>query len=315
VLVHLVWEGFLLVVLIGLVGAGLVLFPEFRSVDSAQRVVGLSALIGIPAMAFSFSLRGAVPNLAVVPLAALGGSVYAATSPDQGLAAGLLQALALPGIVGLVIGALVVGLRVPSWAASIAAGLLATGLSLAIAVGPVGPVPGLPPTVPAEVLLFAVFAVLSVGTGLLCLVPAFRRTLGAYRQDAEEGTRGLVAGFVALGVLVVSSAVAGAGGIASVAQTEIAGGAGGAGDLLFPLAAVLVGGASVYGRRVGVAGTVLGVLVVVTIRDLWLLSGLGEGYAGYGGVLALAGIAAIVGLLATPLVEWSGRRAETRVTT
>jgi ribose/xylose/arabinose/galactoside ABC-type transport system permease subunit len=109
--------------------------------------------------------------------------------------------------------------------------------------------------------------------------------------------------------------VAGIGGVLAVLQTQVAGTAGGLGDLLFPLAAVLLGGASMYGRRVGIAGTVLGVLVLVTVRELWLLSGLGSGYAGYGGAMALAGIAAIVGLLATPLVEWAGRRAEARVTT
>jgi ribose/xylose/arabinose/galactoside ABC-type transport system permease subunit len=315
VLVHLVWEGLLLVLLIGLVVAGLVLFPAFRSVDAARRVLGAAAFTGIPAMAFSFSLRGAVPNLAVVPLGVLGGSVFAAAVADHGLASGVAQALALSGIVGLVLGALVVGLRVPAWAASIAAGLLAAGLALSIAVGPVADVTRVPAFATDEFVLFAVFALLSIGTGVLCLVPAVRRTLGAYRQDVVWGRRGLVAGFVALGVLIVSSAVAGVGGVLFVLQTHIAGTGTRPPDLLFPLAAVLLGGASVYGRRVGVAGTVLGVLLLVTIRELWLLSGLGSDYAGSGGVLALAGIAAIVGLLATPLVEWAGRRAEARATT
>ena len=315
VLVHLVWEGLLLVVLIGLVVAGLVLFPEFRTVDAGRRVLAAAVFTGIPAMAFSLSLRGAVPNLAVVPLAALGGSVFAASAVDQGLAAGVLQALALTGIVGLVMGALVVGLRVPSWAASIPAGLLAAGLSPVIAAGPEAGLPSAPGFVTADWPLFVVFLVLSVGTGLLCLVPGVRRTLGAYREDVEWGRRGLVAGFVALAVLVVSSAVAGVAGALTVLQTNIAGSSGGAGDLLFPLAAVLLGGASVYGRRVGVAGTVLGVLILVTVRHLWLLSGLGADYAAYGTVYALAGVAAIVGLLATPLVEWAGRRAEARATT
>jgi ABC-type xylose transport system permease subunit len=163
--------------------------------------------------------------------------------------------------------------------------------------------------------MFVVFAVLSVGTGLLCLVPAVRRTLGAYREDVEFGTRGLVPGFVALAVLIVSSAVAGLAGVLTLLQTNVAGRSGGTGDLLFPLAAVLLGGASVYGRRVGVAGTLLGVLTLVTIQHLWLLSGVGVQYSAYGGAYALAGVAAIVGMLATPLVEWAGRRAEARATT
>lgn len=314
-LVHLIWEGLLLVLLIGLVVAGLVLFPEFRTAAAARRLLGFAVVLGIPAMAFSLSLRGAVPNIAVVPLGALGGSVFGATVADQGIGAGLVQALALTGIVGLVMAALVVGLRVPAWSAGVAAGLLASGLSLAIAVGPVDGVPDVPAFLTSALPQFLVFAVLSIGTGLLCVIPGVRRTLGAYREDVEWGNRGLLAGFVALAVLVLSSAVAGIGGVLAVLQTQVAGTAGGLGDLLFPLAAVLLGGASTYGRRVGIAGTVLGVLVLVTVRELWLLSGLGSGYAGYGGAMALAGIAAIVGLLATPLVEWAGRRAEARVTT
>jgi ribose/xylose/arabinose/galactoside ABC-type transport system permease subunit len=315
VLVHLIWEGLLLVTLMGLVVAGLILFPEFRSFDAARRLLATAVFIGVPAMAFSLSLRGGVPNLAVVPLATLGGSVFAAATVDQGLASGVLQAGALTGIVGLVIGALVVGLRVPSWAASIPAALLAAGLAPIIASGPAVALPSAPGFVTADWPLFLVFAVLSVGTGLLCLVPAVRRTLGAYREDVEFGRRGLVAGFVALAVLIVSSAVAGLAGVVNLLQTNVAGSTGGTGDLLFPLAAVLLGGASVYGRRVGVAGTVLGVLILVTAQHLWLLSGVGAQYTTYGGTYALAGVAAIAGLLATPLVEWAGRRAEARSTT
>jgi ribose/xylose/arabinose/galactoside ABC-type transport system permease subunit len=315
VLVHLLWEGLLLVTLIGLAVAGLVLFPEFRSFDAARRVLAASVFIGIPAMAFSLSLRGAVPNLAVVPLAALGGSVFAAAGSDQGVASGVLQAATLTGIVGLVMGALVVGLRVPSWAASIAGALLAAGLAPIIASGPDVTPPSAPGFLRADWPMFVVFAVLSVGTGLLCLVPRVRRTLGAYREDVELGRRGLVAGFAALAVLIVSSAVAGLAGVLTLLQTNVAGSAGGTGDLLFPLAAVLLGGASVYGRRVGVAGTLLGVLILVTVQHLWLLSGVGAQYSAYGGAYALAGVAAIVGLLATPLVEWAGRRAEARSTT
>jgi hypothetical protein len=57
------------------------------------------------------------------------------------------------------------------------------------------------------------------------------------------------------------------------------------------------------------------VLILVTAQHLWLLSGVGAQYTTYGGTYALAGVAAIAGLLATPLVEWAGRRAEARSTT
>jgi ribose/xylose/arabinose/galactoside ABC-type transport system permease subunit len=282
-----------------------------RSFAVFRDLLGAAALTGVVAMAFSLSLRGAVPNLAVVPLAALAGGLFAATAGQAGVIGGAARALAVTAAVGLVMGALVVGFRVPAWAASVAAALLATGL--AILVTPVaGAVTSGPDLTGADLPLFGAFAAVSVTAGLLCLIPAVRRTLGAYRRDDGAARRGVLPSVVAVLVLVLSSVVAGAGGLLVVFSTHAVS-IGSAAELWLPLAAVLVGGASVLGRRVGVTGTVLGVLLLTALQQFWVLSGLRPGPSGAGAVLALAGVAAIVGLLATPLVEWAGRRAEARM--
>jgi ribose/xylose/arabinose/galactoside ABC-type transport system permease subunit len=307
--VHYIWEGALAVLLLGLVAVAFVRFPEARSVDFFSGLLTAAVVPTVLAMAFSLSLRGAVPNLAVVPLCALGAATYAATVGPQGTGTGVLRALGVTALAGLLVGALVVGLRIPAWAASGAVGLLVAGFAIAIA-------PATFQVVAAPALwgtgsaLFAAVAAVSIAAGLLCLVPAVRRTLGAYRGQATAPTRSVLACVVAVCVLVLSSAVAGAAGLLLVFTTRTASG-GLAPELWLALAAVVAGGASVYGRRVGVAGTVLGVLLLITVYRLWLLwHGVALGVVGVPGVLAVAGIAATVGLLATPLVEWAGRRAE-----
>jgi ribose/xylose/arabinose/galactoside ABC-type transport system permease subunit len=118
-----------------------------------------------------------------------------------------------------------------------------------------------------------------------------------------------LASVVAVVVLVVSSAVAGVAGVLPLLGGEPPAAALTA-EVWLPLAAVLLGGASIHGRRVGVTGTVLGVLVLAGVNHIWLASDIQTGPIGAGAVLAIAGIAATIGLLATPLVEWAGRRAE-----
>jgi hypothetical protein len=97
------------------------------------------------------------------------------------------------------------------------------------------------------------------------LVPGVRTTLSATRNAREPGRwAGLPAGLGALAGLTGSSLLAGAGGV-SMAIYLGAGdpSSGGINLTLTSLAAVLVGGVSVFGRRAGVLGTVLGVAHVL----------------------------------------------------
>jgi ribose/xylose/arabinose/galactoside ABC-type transport system permease subunit len=308
-LVHVVWEVLLLLGLVAAVTAAFVGLPDFRSAQSVESVLRIVTATGVVAMAFSLSLRAAVPNLAVTPLAALSAAVFAAAAPHVGVAAGVLQGLGAAAAVGLVLAVLVTALRVPAWAAGVAAGLLAGGI--AIAVSPAArAVEGTPHLGSWTYGAAGSFVVLSIGAGLLCLVPGVRRTVGAYRDG-----QGLAAGLIAAAALVVSSVVAAVGGLVLV---FLSGGVVDSPvgiDLWLPLAAVFVGGASAYGRRVGIAGTVLGVLLLVTVRQVWFTIGAAGDIDPFGVALALAGVAAVVGLLATPLVEWAGRRAEARAST
>jgi ribose/xylose/arabinose/galactoside ABC-type transport system permease subunit len=304
--VHLIWEAVLALVLTGVVVAALGFIPEVRDLDFFAGVLRTAAVIGAVAVAFSLSVRGAVPNLAVVPLFLLGAGTYFSMAGTVGPTEAVLRSVGVTAALGLLLGALTVGLRVASWAASIAVALLATGLAVAARPGAVtAEGPNLSSAGP---LLFAGVAAVSVLGGLLCLIPAVRRTVGVYRGDATART-GPLASIVPVLVLVVSSAIAGAAGLLLLFTGEPAATPLTA-TVWLPLAAVLIGGASIHGRRVGVTGTMLGVLLLVTLHHVWQVSDLLEGPTGAGAVLALAGLAAIVGLIATPLVESAGRRAE-----
>jgi ribose/xylose/arabinose/galactoside ABC-type transport system permease subunit len=305
-----VWEVLLLLGLVAVVTVAFAGLPELRSARAVETVLRAATATGVVAMAFSLSLRAAVPNLAVAPLAVLASAVFAAAEPHFGVAAAAGQGVAAAAAGGVLLAILVAGFRVPPWAAGVAAGLLAGGVAIALSPVPRA-VAGVPHLGSSWTYGAAgLFVLLSVATGLLCLIPAVRRTIGAYRDDHRTGAR-----LIGAAALVVSSIVAAVGGLVVVFLSGGVAGASPGIDLWLPLAAVFVGGASAYARRVGIAGTVLGVLLLVTIRYAWVAAGIGRDLEPFGVGMALAGLAAVVGLLATPLVEWAGRRAMPRTTT
>ncbi|HEY0639203.1 MAG TPA: hypothetical protein VGD67_16250, partial [Pseudonocardiaceae bacterium] len=105
--------------------------------------------------------------------------------------------------------------------------------------------------------------------------------------------------------LVGSSVLAAAGGLLTVQFLGFAQPAPGllGQDTLTALAAVTIGGVSLFGRRGGVLGTVLGVLVVLLTQRLILLHG-----AETGVTLVVLGGMLVAGLVVTRLMELAGRR-------
>jgi hypothetical protein len=118
--------------------------------------------------------------------------------------------------------------------------------------------------------LIAVLTILgSLAGGALWLVPGVRRALGAERPIESTFGRRLPA---ALAGFAGSSAIAAIGGLASLIWLRSVS-TGGFGLPLVPLAVVLLGSVSMYGRRGGVAGAVLGTLALVGLTQLLALNG------------------------------------------
>ncbi|MFO7249130.1 MAG: hypothetical protein DIU60_000075 [Actinomycetes bacterium] len=290
--VHVVWEILLAIAAAGLVMANL-------SQASAQHLTGLlgsAGVVGLLAVGLSFSFRTVAPNLAVGAIAAATGAFVAVLVRDgwsatTAIAAGIGAALA----VGVLLGLLVMVLSVPAWAVTLGAAVVLAaavpGLTQGTAVeASLGTFPAIP--------AFVAFAALSMIGGAVWLIPGVRRALAGLRREGDPAERaGLRAGLGALAGLAGSSLLAGAAGILDLMRLNSAAAA----AEIVPvtaLAAVLIGGVSVYGRRAGIFGTLLGVVIMVSAGSLlamqntpaWLVQAFGGGMV-------------VAGLLVSRLVE------------
>jgi ribose/xylose/arabinose/galactoside ABC-type transport system permease subunit len=297
--VHGIWEALLLVVVVVTAIAVYQLNADVLSGAGLQSFLLLATSLGLMAAAAAWSLRSAVPNLAVGPVAAASAMFFGGQAAG-GLGFGLGVTLAAAAILGVVLTLVVVGFHVPPWAASLGVGLVLGGW--VVSRGAIE----LPDEVsyhPRDHALywFLGFAALSLVGGLFSLAGPVRRGLGSFRATGDPAERpGFGPGLAALTALVGSSVLAACGGVLAVLTVRTVTDPGFAWTGI-ALAAALIGGVSAYGRRGGVAGTLLGVLLLalglrLAGEEHWKISN-----------LEYAGVALLVGLLVTRLVESAGR--------
>lgn len=177
-------------------------------------------------------------------------------------------AVVTTALIGLVSGVLVAALSVPAWALTLGVAFLRQSASLGLA-GAAGEFLRHLPTYSTTLWILA-FVVISLGGAVLWLRPTVRTMFSASRSAAEPGQRaGRPAGLGAVTGLTGSSLLAGLGGVGWVVfQGSIEPGVDGVGLTVVALAAVLVGGVSIFGRRAGIAGTVLGVVIAESVSSI-----------------------------------------------
>jgi ribose/xylose/arabinose/galactoside ABC-type transport system permease subunit len=260
--IHLVWEVLLLVLAVVFVRMALAATPEAHLAD----IFRPAGYLGLIAAGFALSLRTGTPNLAVGAIATGTGilGAHLASADGWSLWVAMMVAVAAAAATGLAAGLVVAVLSVPSWAVTLSVALMVTAVDVLL----YGSAPAqvkVSGAYPAGWWLLA-FAMLSLGGGALWLVPGVRTALSASREAREPGQRaGLPAALGAVAGLTGSSMLAGIGGVALMTfDLYLDPGASGADLTLAALAAALIGGVSVFGRRAGVAGTALGVVMVQT---------------------------------------------------
>ena len=229
-------------------------------------------------------------------------SAYLITEQHWSKPAAFILAILLATLIGFVLGVLVAVLSVPAWALTLGAVAVIQAITLSFAHSPIIPVhlTGRYPTA----LWYGLFFVLSVGGGGVWLVPGVRRALSGARQQGEPGRwTGPRAGLGAVAGLTGSSFLAGLAAIPMLTRLQVADGSGTTLTTI-AFAAVLLGGVSVFGRRAGVFGTLLGVTIVAILQtlvayndgDFWV-STLVVGLAALFGLGASRGIETVTDLL------------------
>ena len=140
---------------------------------------------------------------------------------------------------------------------------------------------------------------------LVGLHPALRRGFARFRPVADPAKRrGIAASVIAIVVTLVSSVLAGLAGVllALIGDLPRTNSGGLALNLTtFGLGAALLGGTSAFGRRGGIFGTVLAA-ALLTVVLAWADRAHPSWPSGY-----ILGLAIMVGLVATRLVERFGR--------
>jgi len=221
------------------------------------------------AAGLAFSLRTGAPNLAVGAITGLTGAVAAdlVAEGHWGKPAALAAGVVLATVIGFVLGLLTGVLSVPAWAVTLAAATGLQAITLQVTKSGVIPMPftGRYPTA----LWFILFLVISVGGGLLWLIPGVRGPLGSGRQAGEPGRWAGGAAIVGpVAGLTGSGFLAGLAAIPLLMRLQSADATFNSTLTMFAFAAVLLGGTSVFGRRAGIAGTALAVVSLAVVQML-----------------------------------------------
>ena len=250
--------------------------PHFLTFDNAVNVLLNAAPLALIAGGMTLALIAAEIDLSVGSVVALIGSLAALLSVNFGVPWPLvvLAALAAGGLVGLINGWFTTRLGMPSFVATLAMLGIARGVALLITQGQ--PIYGLPDQiawlgqgeiwiVPVPIIIAAVI--------LAAMHFALSRTrfgLNVYAVGGNpEAARlsGVGIAGVKMGVLVLSSVLASVGGLILAARLNAGSGTVGADLLLDAIAAVVIGGTSLLGGVGRITGTVLGVLLIASIRN------------------------------------------------
>jgi ribose/xylose/arabinose/galactoside ABC-type transport system permease subunit len=298
--VHVIWEVLLLV------AAGAVAFLLYREDSDALRGAALDQLLvlaagfGLLAIGASLTLRASAPNLALGPIA-VASALHFAEQGDRGVLIAAGEAVVAAGLLGLLM-AIVVGIfHVPGWVVTLA-GALAAMVFIQQRSAPVNLQGDYDPTDQA-LYLFAGVAAVSVLGGLIGMIKPVRRAVGRFRPIGDPAQRrGGMAAALTGGALVLSSSLAAVAGILLVAgQDGPVVPSPGLDWTAFALGAALLGGASAYGRRGGVFGTILAAVLITLFLQYedamdWDMSR-----------LAIAGGVLLSGVVVTRIVETYGR--------
>ena len=254
----------------------------FLSPNNLLNILRQSATITIIAVAMTYVIACAEIDLSVGSVAGLASVVTAMAVANWGVVPGVLAGLAVGVVVGSINGALVAGLGIPSFLVTlgmlgIAVGtaqwitdsapqpILSYAYNLAFGSGNLGPFPGL-------VVWMAIFV--AIGAIVLAKTRFGRQVLatGGNRMAAEF--TGINTKRIKFEVLLISGVVAAFAGMLYAGRLQSGRFQWGAGDELSAIAAVILGGTSLFGGAGSVIGTLFGALLIALINNGLILAGL-----------------------------------------
>jgi ribose transport system permease protein len=254
----------------------------FLSSNNLLNIFRQAATISVIAVGMTFVISCAEIDLSVGSVAGLASVCTAMVIPHWGIGGGILAGLAVGVVVGSINGALVSMLNIPSFLVTLGMMGMAAGVAqwitnsapqpilddtfnLVFGSGNFGPIPGL-------IVWMAVFV--AVGAVVLAKTRFGRQVLatGGNRTAAEFS--GIRTRRIKFEVLLLASVVASVAGMLYAGRLQSGRFQWGAGDELSAIAAVILGGTSLFGGSGTVIGTLFGSLMISLINNGLILAGL-----------------------------------------
>jgi ribose transport system permease protein len=254
----------------------------FVSPNNLLNILRQTATITLIAVGMTYVIACAEIDLSVGSVAGLASVVTAMAVANWGVVAGVIAGLLVGVVVGSINGGLVAGLGIPSFLVTLGMLGIAFGMAqwithsapqpilsyaynVAFGSGNLGPFPGL-------VVWMAIFV--AVGAVVLSKTRFGRQVLatGGNRMAAEF--TGINTKRIKFEVLLISGMVAAFAGMLYAGRLQSGRFQWGQGDELSAIAAVILGGTSLFGGAGSVIGTLFGALLIGLINNGLILAGL-----------------------------------------
>ena len=254
----------------------------FLTSNNLLNILRQTATITVIAVGMTYVIACAEIDLSVGSVAGLASVSCAMAISNWGLVPGILAGLAVGLVVGTINGGLVSLLGIPSFLVTlgmlgIAAGvaqwitssapqpILSDAFNLTFGGGDFGPIPGL-------IVWGAVFVAL--GALVLNKTRFGRQVLATGGNRTAAEFTGIKTRRIKFQVLLISATVASVAGMLYAGRLQSGRFQWGAGDELSAIAAVILGGTSLFGGSGAVVGTMFGALLIGLINNGLILAGL-----------------------------------------